>query len=237
MGEFFISMNLEKMVQVGMHLGHQSRKWNPKMKPYVYGERNGIHIIDLVQTYSHLRFILPFLTEAASNGKNFLFVGTKKHISKLIAKAALQCDAFYVNEKWLGGMLTNWKTIRSSLKKLNDLELQDRDGFFEKLPKKEAVLRVKEKQRLEKYLGGLKNMYSIPDVVIIIGQQEEMNAVRECQKLGIRTITVLDTDCDPSYADLFVPANDDSVSSIKLLLTEFISAIKKGQLANQRFAK
>ncbi len=134
-------------------------------------------------------------------------------------------------------MLTNWKTIRSSLKKLNDLELQDRDGFFEKLPKKEAVLRVKEKQRLEKYLGGLKNMYSIPDVVIIIGQQEEMNAVRECQKLGIRTITVLDTDCDPSYADLFVPANDDSVSSIKLLLTEFISAIKKGQLANQRFAK
>lgn len=219
-------INLDQMVQVGMHLGHQSRKWNPKMKPYIYGERNGIHIIDLVQTYSYLQYVLDFLTSAASQNKTFLFVGTKKHISKLVVKAALKCNSYYVNEKWLGGMLTNWKTISASLKKLETLQ----KPIISTLPKKEAALQFKEKERLEKYLGGLKNMKSIPDVVIIIGQQEEMNAVRECQKLGIRTITILDTDCDPTVADLFIPANDDSVSSIKLLLTKFIAAIKKGQL-------
>nr|YP_009367571.1 ribosomal protein S2 [Pseudocharacium americanum]YP_009367660.1 ribosomal protein S2 [Ignatius tetrasporus]ARK14611.1 ribosomal protein S2 [Pseudocharacium americanum]ARK14700.1 ribosomal protein S2 [Ignatius tetrasporus] len=224
-----MTLSLEKMVQVGMHLGHESRKWNPKMKPYIYGQRNGIHIIDLVQTYSHLKYILDFLTESASKGQKFLFVGTKKHISKLIAKAATQCDSFFVNEKWLGGMLTNWKTIRSSLKKLTELEIQEQKNQFEDLPKKEAALRRKEKERLQKYLGGLKNMHSIPDVVIIVGQQEEMNAVQECNKLGIRSLTILDTDCDPTIADLFIPANDDSVSSVKYILTECIYAIKKGQ--------
>lgn len=221
--------SIDEMVQVGMHFGHQARKWNPKMAPYIYAERNGVHIIDLIQTYSHLKQVSQFLEESANQGKIFLFVGTKKQASRLIAKTALQCDSFFVNQRWLGGMLTNWKTIKTSIIKLNDLELREKRGEFERLPKKEAATCKKEKERLEKYLGGLKKMYSIPDVVIIIGQPQEMNAVRECQKLGIRSVTILDTDCDPTLADLFVPANDDSVASLRLILNQFLESIRKGQ--------
>ena len=221
--------SIDEMVQVGMHFGHQARKWNPKMAPYIYAERNGVHIIDLIQTYSHLKQVSQFLEESASKGKTFLFVGTKKQASRLIAKTALQCDSFFVNQRWLGGMLTNWKTIKTSIIKLNDLELREKRGEFERLPKKEAATCKKEKERLEKYLGGLKKMFSIPDVVIIIGQPQEMNAVHECQKLGIRSVTILDTDCDPTLADLFVPANDDSVASLRLILNQFLESIRKGQ--------
>ena len=221
--------SIDEMAEVGMHFGHQARKWNPKMAPYIYAERNGIHIIDLIQTYAHLKQVSQFLIESASQGKTFLFVGTKKQATRLIAKAALQCDSFYVNQRWLGGMLTNWKTIKTSIAKLNDLEFREKRGDFENLPKKEAATCKKEKERLQKYLGGLKKMFAIPDVVIIVGQPEEINAVRECQKLGIRSITILDTDCDPTLADLFVPANDDSVASLRLLLTNFLEDIQKGQ--------
>ncbi len=222
---------IEQMLKVGMHFGHQTRKWNPKMAPFIYTERNGIHIIDLVKTKSYLNKVSQFLMQSAFHGKKFLFVGTKKQATRLIAKVALECDSYFVNERWLGGMLTNWQTIKSSIAKLNELEKKD----FNKLPKKEAASCKKERERLQKYLGGLKNMVSIPDVVIIVGQVEEMNAVRECQKLGIRSITILDTDCDPTLADLFIPANDDSVASLQFLLTEFSNAIKKGsQLFQQK---
>ncbi len=221
--------SIEEMLQVGMHFGHHARKWNPKMAPYIYAERNGIHIIDLIQTYSHLKQVSKFLTESASKGKTVLFVGTKKSATQLIAETALQCNSFYVNQRWLGGILTNWKTIKTSIAKLNELEFQEKRGYFENLPKKEAATSKKQKERLQRYLGGLKNMFKIPDIVIIVGQPEEINAVRECQNLGIRSITILDTDCDPSLADLFVPANDDSVTSLRLLLTNFLEAIQKGQ--------
>ncbi len=221
--------SIDEMAQVGMHFGHQTRKWNPKMAPYIYAERNGMHIIDLIQTYEILKKVSKFLIESASQGKTFLFVGTKKPAIRLIAETALQCDSFYVNQRWLGGMLTNWKTIKTSIAKLNDLESQEKRGGFENLPKKEGATCKKEKERLQKYLGGLKKMFAIPDVVIIVGQPEEINAVRECQKLGIRSITLLDTDCDPSLADLFVPTNDDSVTSLRLLLTSFLEDIQKGQ--------
>ena len=220
---------IEEMVQVGMHFGHQARKWNPKRAPYIYAERNGTHIIDLIQTYYHLKKSNQFLSESAAQGKKFLFVGTKKQATKLIAKVALQCDSYYVNQRWLGGMLTNWKTIKSSIAKLNQLEAREKNGEFQNLPKKEAASFKKEKDRLQKYLGGLKNMAAIPDVVIIVGQVEEMNAVRECQKLGIRSITILDTDCNPTLADLFIPANDDSVASLQLILNSFLEAIRQGQ--------
>jgi small subunit ribosomal protein S2 len=221
--------SIDEMVQVGMHFGHQARKWNPKMAPYIYAERNGIHIIDLIQTYYHLKKATQFLTDSATQGKKFLFVGTKKQATKLIAKVALQCDSYYVNQRWLGGMLTNWKTIKSSISKLNQLEVREKNGEFKNLPKKEAASCKKEKDRLQKYLGGLKKMASIPDVVIIVGQLEEMNAVRECQKLGIRSITILDTDCNPTLADFFIPANDDSVASLQLILNSFLEAIRQGQ--------
>lgn len=221
--------SIDEMAQVGMHLGHQARKWNPKMAPYIYTQRNGIHIIDLIQTYSHLKEVSQFLTKSASEGKTFLFVGTKKQATRLIAKTALQCDSFFVNQRWLGGMLTNWKTIKTSITHLGLLEWKQKTGEFEKLPKKEAANRKKEIEKLRKYLGGLKAMYSRPDIVIIVGQPEEMNAVRECQKLGIPTVTILDTDCDPSLADLFVPANDDSIASLRLILNQFLQDIQTGQ--------
>ena len=224
-----MTITLEKMVKAGMHLGHPSKKWNPKMKPFIYTEKDNIHLIDLIKTYVHLNYVCKFLTKSTSNGKKILFVGTKKQASNLIAETALNCNSFYVNEKWLGGMLTNWKTVYLSTKKLKNLEIQEKKGLFNKLPKKEAANLIKKKEKLNKYLGGMKNMEVLPDIVIIIGQHEEINALKECNKLGIRSISILDTDCDPSISDLIVPANDDSMPSIKLLLQEFELSIKQGQ--------
>lgn len=224
-----MAITLEQMVQAGMHLGHPARKWNPKMKPFIYTEKDSIHLIDLIKTYVHLNYVCKFLTKSTSNGKKILFVGTKKQASNLIAETALNCNSFYVNEKWLGGMLTNWKTVYLSTKKLKNLEIQEKKGLFNKLPKKEAANLIKKKEKLNKYLGGMKNMEVLPDIVVIIGQHEEINALKECNKLGIRSISILDTDCDPSISDLIVPANDDSMPSIKLLLQEFEFSIKQGQ--------
>merc|ERR1712054_311186 len=205
------------------------KNWNPKMGPYIYAERNGIHIIDLIETYRYFKQACNFLTQAAANNKTFLFVGTKKQGSKLVAKAALRCNSYYVNQRWLGGMLTNWKTIRTSLKKLIELERKEAAGEFLNYSKKEASSLMKEKDRLNKYLGGLKGMRKLPDVVIIVGQTEEIHAVYECQKLGIESVTILDTDCDPLLANQFIPANDDSIASIQFLLTGFLESIQNGQ--------
>ena len=220
---------LEEMVQLGLHFGHQARKWNPKMAPYIYGKRNGIHVIDIVQTASRLKEVSNFLTQAASEGKSFLFVGTKKQVSSLIADAAQECEAFYLNQRWLGGTLTNWQTIKTSIARLVELRVLEKHGRFDTLPKKEAATYRKQKERLEKYLGGVAEMKKIPDVVIIVGQPDERNAVLECQKVGLRTITILDTDCDPTLADLFVPANDDSARSVKFLLDTFVESIRNGK--------
>ena len=224
-----MTITIDNMVEMGLHFGHQAKKWNPKMAPYIYTKRNGVHIIDLIQTCSHLKQVSEFLTDCAAKGKTFLFVGTKKQAAGFIANTATQSNSFYVNQRWLGGMLTNWKTMKSSIAKLNELELKEKTDGFRQLPKKEAALCKKQKERLQKYLGGVKDMRQVPDVVIIIGQPEEMNAVLECKKLGIRSVTVLDTNCDPTIADLFVPANDDSVTSLKFLLKMFLDAISKGQ--------
>lgn len=225
---------IKKMIYAGMHFGHQKKNWNPKMAPYIYTEKNGIHIIDLIQTYTHFQQVCSFLTEAAAQNKTFLFVGTKKQGAKLVAKAALRCDSFYVNQRWLGGMLTNWKTIKTSLNKLVELERQEKAGEFLNFSKKEAANLIKEKDRLQKYLGGLKGMKKLPDIVIIVGQTEEIHAVYECKKLGIASVTILDTDCDPSLADLFIPANDDSIASLQFIITGFLESIKNGQILSKK---
>lgn len=221
--------NINEMVKAGMHFGHQTRKWHPQMAPYIYSERNGIYIIDLIQTYYHLKKVCKFLMKAASQGQTFLFVGTKKQASKNIEQAALQCNSNFVNQRWLGGILTNWKTIKLSIKKLNEFEIKDKNKEFEFLPKKQTAMYKKKKQKLEKYLNGLQTMISIPDIVIIIGQSEEINAVKECRKLNLRNISILDTNCNPMLADLFIPANDDSVASIKIILNELVQYIQNGQ--------
>ena len=232
-----MTVTLEMMVSAGMHLGHEARKWNPKMKPFIYTQKDNIHIIDLIDTYFRLNQVSKFLSEISSQGQTVLFVGTKKQASKLIEKAAIESDSYYVNEKWLGGMLTNWQTIQLSIQKLKDLETRLSHGFLEKLPKKEAALKQKQKQKLDKYLGGMKTMTRLPDVVVIIGQSEERNAVNECKKLGIRSITVLDTDCDPTLADLYIPANDDSIPSIQLILNTCTDAIKQGKAEEKKVSR
>lgn len=224
-----MTTTLEEMVQLGLHLGHQARKWNPKMAPYIYDKRNGTHIIDIVQTVSQLKEISTFLTKAASENKTFLFVGTKKQISQIVKEAALDCQSYYLTQRWLGGMLTNWQTMKTSIARLTELKVLQKYGYLDKMPKKQAALLRKQLERLDTYLGGVESMKRIPDVVIIIGQPDERNAVLECKKLGIPTVTILDTDCDPSLADFFVPANDDSPGAVNFLLQKFGDAIREGQ--------
>lgn len=228
-----MTTTLEEMVQLGLHLGHQARKWNPKMAPYIYGKRNGTHIIDIVQTVSQLKEVSKFLTKAASEGKTFLFVGTKKQISHIVKEAALECNSYYLTQRWLGGMLTNWQTMKTSIARLTELKVLEKYGQFDTMPKKKAALLRKQMERLDTYLGGVESMKKLPDVVIIVGQPDERNAVLECKKLGIPTVTLLDTDCDPTLADLFVPANDDSPGAVKFLLSAFVDAIREGQQAVQ----
>lgn len=222
-------IKLEEMIQSGMHFGHFTREWNPRMAPFIYGERHGRHILDLVQTYYYLNKVLGFLDESASQGKSFLFVGTKKQVAPLIAKTALASNSYYVNQRWLGGMLTNWRTIQKSLKKLQEYRQSEERGDWTLLKKQEVARKKREKERLEKYLAGLENMSKLPGVVIILGQPEEIHAVRECRQLGIPTVTLLDSNCDPTLADWFVPSNDDSVSALRLLLNSFEKAILHGQ--------
>ena len=226
----FQNIKLEEMIQSGMHFGHSTREWNPRMAPYIYGERNGRHILDLVQTYFLLKQVLAFLEEQAAEGKTFLFVGTKQQAAPLVAKTALGCNSFYVNQRWLGGMLTNWRTIQKSLKKLHDYRQAEENGDWLLLKKQEVARKRREKERLEKYLAGVENMSRLPGVVIIIGQTEEIHAVKECRQLGIPTVTLLDTNCDPGLADWFLPANDDSVSALRLILGWFQQSITTGQL-------
>ena len=222
-------VTLEQMLDSGVHFGHQVRRWNPKMAPFIYGERNGIHIIDILQTLVSLEEISTFLTEQSAQQKTILFVGTKRQAAPIIEITARDCNAHYVNQRWLGGMLTNWYTMNLCIEKLKRIQKQEDDGTLFKFPKKEQVLIQKRKEKLEKFFGGVKNMKTTPDIVILVGQPKEMNAVRECNKLGIRTITLLDTNCDPSLADLVIPANDDSIRSVELILTELKEAILKGQ--------
>lgn len=221
-------ITLEEMIQSGMHFGHFTREWNPRMTPYIYGERNGRHIIDLVQSHYLLNGVLDFLEKSAAQGKTFLFVGTKKQVAPLILQTALASNSFYVNQRWLGGMLTNWQTIQKSLRKLKDFKNAEERGDWNVLKKQEIAKKRREQQRLEKYLGGLENMSTLPDIVIIIGQPEEIHAVRECRQLGIPTVTLLDSNCDPTIADWFIPMNDDSVSGLQLILGAFQNAINTG---------
>ena len=224
-----VTVNIEEMVQRGVHLGHPTSRWNPKMAPYIHLKRNGVYIIDLIQTASQLKLVSETLKTLSAQGKTFLFVGTKRQASETICRVASECNSFYVNQRWLGGMLTNWKTIKKSLHTLEQLENQENSEKIKRLTKKEITQFRKRKERLEKYLGGLKGMTHLPDVVIIVGQAEEMNAVLESQKLGMTTISILDTDCDPTLSDFFVVANDDSIKSLEFVLQKFLIAILSGK--------
>ena len=223
-------INLAQLLEAGVHFGHKAYRWNPKMFPYIYTERNNIHILDLVQTAKLLKRANSYVKNAASGEKTFLFVGTKRQASAVVAQEAKRCDSYYVNHRWLGGMLTNWVTLKSRIERLKTLEQQEVDGIFSLLQKKEASLRLKELEKLRKHLNGVKNMTKIPDVAIVIDQKREMTAILECRKLGIPIISILDTNCDPDLVDIPITGNDDAVRSIKLILNSLTDSINKGRL-------
>lgn len=223
-------ISLSQLLEAGVHFGHKSHRWNPKMFPYIYSEVNNIHILDLIQSATLLKEATNYLEIAAREGKTFLFVGTKRQATTLIAQEAKRCDSYYVNHRWLGGMLTNWTTIKERIAKLKDLEKQEADGTFDLLPKKEVALRRKELQKLSSHLDGIKQMPGLPDIAIIIDQKREMTAIAECQKLGIPIVSILDTNCDPDLVDIPIPGNDDAVRSIKLILNSLTDSILAGQV-------
>ena len=227
---FMADINLAQLLEAGVHFGHKAYRWNPKMFPYIYTERNNIHILDLVQTAQLLKRANSYVAKAASEEKTFLFIGTKRQASAVIAQQANSCSSYYVNHRWLGGMLTNWITLKSRIERLKDLEQQEVDGIFNLLPKKEASLRLKELEKLRKHLNGVKNMTKLPDVAIIIDQKREMTAIQECRKLGIPVISILDTNCDPDLVDIPIPGNDDAVRSIKLILSSLTDTINQNRV-------
>lgn len=222
-------VSLAQMMESGVHFGHQTRRWNPKMAPYIYTSRNGVHIIDLVQTAQLMEEAYTFMRTAAEQGKKFLFIGTKRQAAGIIAQEASRCGSYYVNQRWLGGMLTNWATIKTRVERLKDLERREESGALSLLPKKEAAVLRREMEKLQKYLGGIKLMRKIPDVVLIVDQRREYNAVQECQKLGLTIVSLLDTNCDPDVVDIPIPANDDAIRSIKLIVGKLADAIYEGR--------
>jgi small subunit ribosomal protein S2 len=222
-------VTLAQLLESGVHFGHQTRRWNPKMDPYIYTSRNGVHIIDLVQTAQLMESAYAYLRNASEQGKRVLFVGTKRQAAGIIAQEALRCGSFYVNQRWLGGMLTNWATIKTRVDRLKELERRQETGALDLLPKKEAAMLRRELEKLQKYLGGIRGMRKVPDIVIIVDQRREYNAVQECQKLDIPIVSLLDTNCDPDTVDIPIPANDDAIRSIKLIVGRLADAIYEGR--------
>jgi len=222
-------ISLAQLLEAGVHFGHKAYRWNPKMFPYIYTERNNIHILDLVQSAQLLKEANSYLTSAAEQNQTFLFIGTKRQASSLIAQEAKRCDSYYVNHRWLGGMLTNWVTLKSRIARLKVLEQQEADEVFNLLPKKEASLRKTELEKLRRHLNGIKNMTKLPDVAIVIDQKREITAIRECRKLGIPIVSILDTNCDPDLIEIPIPGNDDAVRSIKLILRSLTDSINLGK--------
>ena len=222
-------VTLAQLLESGVHFGHQTRRWNPKMEPYIFTERNGVHIIDLVQTAQYLEEAYAYLRQASEQGKKVLFVGTKRQAAGLIAQEAARCGSYYINQRWLGGMLTNWTTIKTRVDRLKDLERRDESGALDRLPKKEASTLRREMEKLRKYLGGIKLMRKPPDIVIVVYHKREYNSVQECQKLKIPIVSLLDTNCDPDSVDIGIPANDDAIRSIKLIVGKLADAIYEGR--------
>ena len=218
-------ISMKQLLEAGVHFGHQTRRWNPKMAPYIYTERNGIYIIDLQKSVGKVDEAYNAIGDIAANGGTILFVGTKKQAQDAVKSEAERCGMYYVNERWLGGMLTNFKTIQSRIKRLKDIETMSQDGTFEKLPKKEVQLIKKEWEKLEKNLGGIKEMKRIPDAIFVIDPKKEHICVQEARSLGITLIGIADTNCDPEELDFVIPGNDDAIRAVKLIVSRMADAV------------
>ena len=222
-------VTLGELLDAGVHFRHQSSRWNPRMFPYIYTEQNGIHVIDLVQTARLLKHASNYLQKAAKEGKQFLFIGTKRQAAGIMAEEATKCGGHYINHRWLGGTLTNWATVQGRVAYLRDLNKKEESGELDMLPKKEAALLRRERDKLMQNLGGLTGMSQVPDIAIVVDPKREATAIAECKKLGITIISILDTNCDPNVVDIPIPANDDAVRSIKLIISALSDAIVAGK--------
>ncbi|CDQ19717.1 30S ribosomal protein S2 [Halobacillus karajensis] len=218
-------ISMKQLLEAGVHFGHQTRRWNPKMKKYIFTERNGIYIIDLQKTVKKVDEAFNYVKEVAADGGNILFVGTKKQAQDTVRDEATRCGMYYINQRWLGGTLTNFETIRKRINRLKDIERMEEDGTFDVLPKKEVVDMLKEKDRLVKFLGGIKEMKSLPDAMFVIDPRKERIAIAEAHKLNIPVVGVVDTNCDPDEIDYVIPANDDAIRAVKLLTSKMADAV------------
>jgi small subunit ribosomal protein S2 len=218
-------ISMKQLLEAGVHFGHQTRRWNPKMKKYIFTERNGIYIIDLQKTVKKVEEAYKWVKELASNGGTVLFVGTKKQAQDSVKEEAIRSGMYYVNQRWLGGTLTNFETIQKRIARLKDIERMEEDGTFDVLPKKEVVMLKKQQERLEKFLGGIKEMKQLPDALFIIDPRKERIAVAEAHKLNIPIVGMVDTNCDPDEIDVVIPANDDAIRAVKLLTGKMADAI------------
>ena len=222
------TITMKELLEAGVHFGHQTKRWNPKMKEYIFGERNGIYIIDLQKTLKMFKEASRFVQELAADGKIVLFVGTKRQAQDAIAEEATKCGAFYINQRWLGGLLTNWVTVQKSVKRLKELDEMATDGRYDLLPKKEVIKLERERKHLQANLAGIKNMTRLPDAIFVIDSNKEQIAVRESRKLGIPVVAVVDTNCDPSEVDYVIPGNDDALRAIRLFTSKISESIAEG---------
>ncbi len=222
-------VSMKQLLEAGVHFGHQTRRWNPKMAPYIYTERNGIYIIDLQKTVKKLEEAYSFVREISANGGNVLFVGTKKQAQDAIKEEAARCGGYYVNARWLGGMLTNFRTMRTRIDRLAQLRKMEEDGTFAMLPKKEVIKHQGEIEKLEKYLGGVKEMKKLPAALFIVDPRKERNAIAEARKLNIPIVAIVDTNCDPDEIDYVIPGNDDAIRAIRLIASAMANAAIEGR--------
>ncbi len=229
-------VSMKQLLEAGVHFGHQTRRWNPKMAPYIYTERNGIYIIDLAKTVKKLDEAYNFVRELAANGESVLFVGTKKQAQDAIKEEAERVSMFYVNARWLGGMLTNFKTMRTRVERLAQLRRMEEDGTFAMLPKKEVIKHQGEIAKLEKYLGGVKNMTRLPGALFVVDPRKERNAIAEARKLHIPVVAIVDTNCDPDEIDYVIPGNDDAIRAIRLIAATMANAVTEGRQGEENAA-
>ena len=226
-------ISMKQLLEAGVHFGHQTRRWNPKMATYIFTERNGIYIIDLQKTVKKLEEAYFFVRDMAASGESILFVGTKKQAQDAIKEEAERCGQFYVNARWLGGMLTNFKTMRTRIARLNQLQKMQADGTFDLLPKKEVIKLQLEIAKLEKYLGGVKEMKKLPGALFVVDSRKEKNAIAEARKLNIPIVAIVDTNCDPDEIDYVIPGNDDAILAIKLISQTMANAVLEGKQGEQ----
>ena len=222
-------VSMKQLLEAGVHFGHQTRRWNPKMATYIYTERNGIYIVDLQKTVKKLEEAYNFVKDVAASGKSVLFVGTKKQAQEAIKEEATRCSMFYVNARWLGGMLTNFKTMRGRVDRMNQLKKMEEDGTFDMLPKKEVIKLMHEQEKLQKYLGGVKEMKQLPGAVFVVDPRKEHNAIAEARKLKIPVVAIVDTNCDPDEIDYVIPGNDDAIRAIRLISGVMANAVTEGK--------